>query len=344
MKQYLDILKDIKDNGAYKPAAREGMPATLSVFDKEIRITNGKLPILMGKKVLTKNVISELCWFLRGDTNIEYLHKYNNHIWDQDAYRYYLKLGGNNMTFEEFISKSGVQPILGDLSLLPSGYRYGDCGNIYGFQWRNQGDGNYLKLREGGKGNYDYRRTPVDQILQLIKGLIHDPYCRYHIVNAWNWQDSIENNQALPACHTFFQCNVRGEGKDKTLDISIWQRSCDMFLGVPYNLLSYGILHRLLCYITGYHIGDFVWHGGDCHIYENQMEAVDTYINRVETEGLCKNRTESAIDFKYWRPNIKDLGDVKDLIDNINVDDISILNYTPASFIAAPLSTGLNKD
>lgn len=321
MRQYVKILKEIVGSGSIKPSAREGLPSTLSVFDRQIIVKpEDGLPILMGKKVLTKNVISELLWFIKGNTNIKFLHNYGNHIWDDDAYRYYCELGGS-LDFNTWMNNIGHPSDTNheDIFNLPENYIYGDCGKIYGHQWRNQ-DGQ------------------VDQLGRLIFNLIEKPFSRYHIVDAWNWKDTIYSSQALPACHTFFQCNVRQGRDDKYLDLSMWQRSCDMFLGVPYNLLSYGILHRILCRITGYKLGNFVWHGADCHIYENQVDAVYEYLHRVDNK-LPRNEAQCVISTRPFE-NSQGWANVINLI---SVEDISIINYNPLSYIKAPLSTGVNK-
>ena len=324
MRQYAKILKEIVGSGSIKPSAREGLPSTLSVFDRQIIVKpEDGLPILMGKKVLIKNVISELLWFIKGNTNIKFLHDYGNHIWDDDAYRYYRELGGV-LNFETLLEKvdNPIAAIDFNSALdnkIPKNYNYGDCGKIYGHQWRNQD-------------------SQVDQLGRLIFNLIEKPFSRYHIVDAWNWKDTIYSSQALPACHTFFQCNVRQGRDDKYLDLSMWQRSCDMFLGVPYNLLSYGILHRILCRITGYKLGTFVWHGADCHVYENQLDAVNNYLNRVDNK-LPRNEAQCIISTRPFRNTENNM----DVIDEIQVEDISIINYNPLSYISAPLSTGVNK-
>lgn len=328
MQQYKEILKEILELGSLGEPARDNMPRTKFVIDREIRIKDGKLPILMGKKVLFDKVISELIWFLKGDTNIEFLHKYNNHIWDQDAYRYYQKLGGR-LEYDEWLSLIGKKLIKCTLSMLPDNYVCGDCGRIYGYQWRRQGFDN--------KEYVDYELKPqsrehVDQIKNLIYGLISTPFSRYHIVDAWNAQDMIEGHQALPACHTGFMCAVRDIAGTKYLDLSVTQRSCDMFLGVPYNLLSYGILHHILCKLTDYKLGEFVWHGFNCHIYDNQVEAVKEYLSR----DIPENNVELLIDDSIW-------GFDKD-VDNIEVEHFKLLNYEPHSFIKAPLSTGLKQN
>lgn len=319
MKQYCNILKDIISYGVTKDSAREGLPKTISLFDCSIEVLDGSLPILIGKKVLTSNVISELIWFLRGNTNIKFLLDNNNHIWDDDCYRFYRENGGS-LEQEEWLNCIINGTPCTEKVNIPN-YKYGDCGYIYGHQWRLQ-------------------ENKIDQINMLLNNLINHPYSRYHIVNSWSWKDTINKSQCLPACHVFFQCNVRPihGTMDKKLDISIWQRSCDMFLGVPYNLLSYGILHRLLCLLTGYKIGNFKWHGGDCHIYENQLDAVKTYINRWDNKEV-----EKPINVNI-KPKVKFNDNIiyKDFEEYLK-DDIKIINYNPLSYIHAPLSTGVNK-
>lgn len=340
MNQYANILNNILKYGAIKQPAREGMPSTKSLFDCSIEVLDGSLPILYGKKVLTKNVISELLWFLKGNTNLSYLHKYNNHIWDDDAYRYYKELGGK-LDFDEWLKEcSKSKPIRICQNLKDNQYlinHYGDCGKIYGYQWRNRDSYSYEK------DNHVYDKDGVDQIKLLITNLKNNPYSRYLIVDAWNWKDYVEHNQCLPACHTFFQCNVRpGKGDEKKLDISVWQRSCDMFLGVPYNLLSYGILHELLCKVTGYSKGYFKWHGGDCHIYENQIDAVNKYLEQFATLKGNYNKAKCIISDKpFYDTNY--VFKILKGINNLNPEDIIIENYTPCDFIKAPLSTGINK-
>lgn len=307
MKEYFNLLREIVIYGVKTESSRDGLPDTYSLFDREIRITDCRVPILTGKKVLIDNVISELCWFLHGDTNIKYLLKYNNNIWNQDAYRYYREKRGN-YSFEEWINKIKNSP---NTSL-------GKCGNIYGYQWRRQ-------------------HKKIDQIKNLVDNLINNPFSRYHIVDSWNWHDYLNNNQALPACHNFFQCRVtQDKNNDYILDLSVWQRSCDMFLGVPYNLLSYSILHELLCKITDYKKGVFTWHGGDCHIYENQLQAVDKYFKQYKNKPI--NKVEIEINPKLIYNNSIDY-----ILDNISPDDIKIINYKSMPFIKGELNTGVNK-
>ena len=343
MKQYANILENIIKYGSVKPAAREGLVPTKSLFDCNIEVLDGSLPILNGKRVFTRNVISELVWFLKGYTNIAFLHKYNNHIWDDDAYRFYREQGGI-LEFDKWLE---IVTYFSEYNVVPIIYHpvasIGDCGRIYGYQWRRQGYDNYYFPTDAlaYPPKEFAKRKSIDQLDNLINGLIKEPFSRYHILDAWNWQDYKEGFQALPACHNFVQCNVREVKGKLKLDLSVWQRSCDMFLGVPYNLLSYGIFHRLLCFITGYEIGNFKWHGGDCHIYENQMDAVNEYLSRVRDPKFNSPDSDTYVRFDIDR--VVENDNYISIIDKINVEDINIIHYNPQEHISAPLNTGVNK-
>ena len=326
MKQYADLLREIFINGDKGSPARDNMPTTRYVIDREIRVSSGKLPILMGKKVLFGKVLSELLWFLKGETNINFLHKYDNHIWDQDAFNFYKKIGGALSSIDWLLAvKLGQSNYPKEHLTLPNGdvYTYGDCGRIYGHQWRHYGQDNLSNDPVDGEF---VTREGVDQIANLINSLKTNPYGRYHIVDAWNPQDMMEGFQALPACHTGFMCAVRRGVDGPLLDLSVNQRSCDMFLGVPYNLLSYGILQRILCELTGMRVGNFVWHGFNCHIYDNQEDAVAEYLSRM----LPENNVELHIDSSSWGS-----------VDMIEMHHFTLVNYDPLPFIRATLSTGM---
>lgn len=347
MKQYANLLEDILCYGFDAKAARENMPGTKVLIDREIRISDGRLPILMYKRVFFDKVLHELIWFLKGDTNIKYLIDNDVNIWNEDAYRYYCNLC-KEQKLEAYDYNDWIQAIKntvdgraichvnsnGKESYLEHGdttlYVMGDCGRIYGYQWRSYGVDNIHVCPQLGELT---DRKSVDQIQNLINGLITTPDSRYHIVDAWNPQDMHEGLQALPACHTGFKCAVEynNEGT-KYLSLSVEQRSCDMFLGVPFNLLSYGILHRILCVLTGYAVGQFVWHGFNCHIYENQTNAVEIYLDRLRVYHASSKRPTLIIDDSNW-----------ETIDDIKFEDFKLEDYEPMAYIAAPLSTGLIK-
>ena len=219
--QYKGLLGTVLYGGKEK-SDRTGT-GTLSVFGRQIRHDMSKgFPILTTKKVAFKTMVTELKWFLRGDTNIEYLHKNNCHIWDGD--------------YEK------------------SGRTDGSLGPIYGKQWRDI--------------------NGIDQLENLITGLISNPNGRRHLVSAWNVEEL--DQMTLPPCHYSFQCYV-ADGK---LSLMWNQRSADLFLGVPFNISSYGLLLLLLCEETGYEPGELIGSFGDVHLYKNHLEQAKEQLTR----------------------------------------------------------------
>lgn len=222
MKQYLDLMRHIRDHGTYKED-RTGT-GTRSVFGHQMRfnLADG-FPLLTTKKVHLKSIIHELLWFLQGSTNIRYLKENGVSIWDEWA----------------------------DAD--------GNLGPVYGSQWRSwpTADGRH-----------------IDQISQVVQQLKTNPDSRRIIVSAWNVGE-IEN-MALPPCHAFFQFYV-ADGK---LSCQLYQRSADVFLGVPFNIASYALLTMMMAQVCGLGLGDFVWTGGDCHLYSNHMEQTELQLSR----------------------------------------------------------------
>ena len=293
MKQYLDLLRDIVDNGIWKEPAREGMPRTKEVFCRAMTFDLSKgFPLLTTKKMYTKGIVAELLWFLRGDTNIEYLVDNNVHIWDADAYKFYKRRGGK-LAKEEWLKKLGTFDKRTEMIL-------GDCGDIYGRQWTSFG------------GVYD-------QIGNLLESLRETPNSRYHVVSAWNPVDYfLFTYVALPACHMMFQCCIN-HGK---LDLMMLQRSCDMFLGVPFNIASYALLTHILAKECGLEPGTFTWVGNCCHIYENHVEQVNELLTREPME-LCTLKFDRKPIEKY------------------EIGDFHFLNYKSHPALKAPLSVGV---
>lgn len=309
MKQYIDLLKDVLENGVWKMPAREGMPRTKEVFCRTMRFDLSEgFPLLTTKKMFTKGIVGELLWFLRGDTNIKYLVENGIHIWDADAYKFYKQLGGYLGKEAWLACVTGtpeLSSIIGgdyDKNLLVRGYHYGDCGSIYGHQWR---------LWNGF----------FDQIGSLVSNLKGNPNSRYHIVTAWQPTDFLETQKyaALPACHTMFQCSVRG-GK---LDLMMLQRSCDSFLGVPFNIASYALLTHILAAVVGLEPGEFVWIGNSVHIYENHIEQATEQISR-EPYSLCQLKFEP-----------------KSNLEDYEISDFEFVGYESHPSIKAPLSVGV---
>ena len=278
MKQYLDLLRRIKEEGVVK-SDRTGT-GTKSVFGHQMRFDlRDGFPLLTTKKVFLKGVIHELLWFLSGDTNIKYLVENGVHIWDNDAYRYYNELCVKNGVLpigrEDFLAAAGVESPI-------EGYRFGDLNHVYGYQWRH-----WDKAEEG---------SFVDQVAQVIETIKHNPDSRRMIVSAWNVAEV--EDMALPPCHVLFQFYVA----DGRLSCQLYQRSADTFLGVPFNIASYALLTMMIAQVCGLEAGEFVHTLGDTHLYLNHLEQVDEQLSR-EPRALPTMRlnpdVKSVFDFRY---------------------------------------------
>ena len=246
--QYRGLLAEVLHNGVEKED-RTGT-GTLSRFGMSIRHDMSKgFPILTTKKVAWKTMVTELKWFLRGDTNIKYLVDNGCNIWNGDAYKRYCKLQVPHDHFEtqeEFIELIKTKDEFAK--------KWGELGPIYGKQWRDV--------------------NGIDQLENLIVGLINNPDSRRHIVDSWNSEQL--HLMTLPPCHYSFQCYV----VDGKLSLMWNQRSADLFLGVPFNISSYGLLLHLLCKETGYKPGHLIGSFGDIHLYKNHIEQAKEQISR----------------------------------------------------------------
>ncbi len=263
MKQYLDLLKHVKENGTRKED-RTGV-GTLSTFGYQMRFDiSERFPLITTKKLHLRSIIHELLWFLKGDTNVKYLNDHKVTIWDEWA-------NAN-----------------------------GDLGPIYGYQWRSwpTADGQH-----------------IDQITQLIHDLKNNPNSRRLIVNAWNVGEI--SKMALPPCHCLFQFYV-ADGK---LSCQLYQRSADIFLGVPFNIASYALLTMMLAQVTGLKPGEFVHTLGDAHLYLNHLEQAD----------LQLSRTPKTL------PKMKLNPDVTSLFD-FTFDDFVLEEYESHPAISAPIA------
>ena len=336
-KQYLNLLQDILENGVYKET-RAGW--VKSLFGKQMRFNLKEgLPILTTKKVFVKGIIHELLWFLNGNTNIKYLVDNNVHIWDDDAFRYYLELckkdnidALDKESFLKMVQIEAKQEFNGIL------YKFGDLGKVYGHQWRKQGE------------------KQIDQIKNIIETLKTNPDDRRMICMAWNANDF--NEMALPPCHYGFQVYTReltpterlewlwehsngeyNEWKSPTkqslddlgvpqreLSLMWSQRSCDFGLGFCFNLLSYSILLAMLAQCVNMTCGDVICSLGDVHIYENHIEGL--------TEQLNRNPFKYDLPKLELNPNVKNIND-------FTYDDIKIIGYESYPIIKLPLSVGL---
>ncbi len=260
--QYLDLLRDILDHGV-KQTDRGTGDVTHSVFGRQLRFDLQKgFPLLTTKKVYWKGVAHELYWFLSGQSNIKYLVDNNVHIWDDYPYRMYHERMAKGelpeLTKDEFIAK-----IAGDAAFAK---QYGELPRIYGELWR----------RWPGKNG----RT-IDQVRWIVDDLTRDPDAHNALVSSWNPEYLYE--MALPAeaarfpiCHNMYHANV----KNGKLSLHLYQRSADIFLGVPFNIASYALLTIILARATGNQPGEFIHTFGDVHIYENHMAAVKEQLAR----------------------------------------------------------------
>lgn len=304
MKQYHDYLRHIRDNGN-KKTDRTGT-GTLSVFGSQMRYDLAKgFPLVTTKKVFLRGIIHELLWFLRGDSNLKYLALNDVHIWDEWPHKAYLKKNGLPVPKTDSDEwKTGIKKFIERIkSDEVFAKEHGELGPIYGYQWRSwpTPDGRH-----------------IDQITQVIEQIKKSPDSRRMIVSAWNVADIEEMAKAgLPPCHAFFQFYV-ADGK---LSCQLYQRSVDSFLGLPFNIASYALLVQMVAHVTGLELGDFVWTGGDCHIYLNHLEQVDLQLSR-EPRALptmvIKRKVDSIFDF--------------------TIDDFELEGYDPHPAIKAPIA------
>ena len=304
MRQYLALLDHIMKNGATKTDRTD--TGTKSVFGHQMRfdLTQG-FPLVTTKKVPMRLVISELLWFLRGDTNIKYLADNDNHIWDEWPYKAYLKKTGQpvpHTTSDEW--KAGltefVNKVKNDSEFAKE---HGELGPVYGYQWRS------WPAPNGGH---------IDQITQVIEQIKKSPDSRRMIVSAWNVAEIEEMAKSgLPPCHCLFQFYV-ADGK---LSCQLYQRSCDTFLGVPFNIASYALLTMMVAQVCNLKPGEFVWVGGDIHIYNNHFDQVAEQLSREPR----------PLPTMHLNPDINDIFDFK-------LEDFTLEGYDPHPAIKAPIA------
>lgn len=303
--QYLDLLADILKNGEEQTDYGEGVK-TYSVFGRQIRFDLGEgFPMLTTKKVYWKGVLHELMWFMKGMTNIKYLVDNNVHIWDDYPYRLYveksksgaLELG--ELTKDEFIEKIKTDDTFAA--------EHGELKHIYGELWRSW---------------TAYDGSSIDQLQWAIDELKKDPCAHNTIVTSWNpsyLYSMAPNNSGVrfPICHNMYQLNIK-HGK---LCLQLYQRSADIFLGVPFNIASYALLTVLIAKLLGIEAGEFVHTFGDVHIYENHIEQAKEQLSR------------SPRPF----PSVRIDGEITN-IDSIEASQIVLENYDAHPPIKAELS------
>ena len=410
-KQYLKLLKDVLENGQEKKD-RTGT-GTISVFGRQIRHNMSKgFPLLTTKKMYWKGIVTELLWFLRGDTNIKYLVDNDCHIWDGDAYNRYKKewsksvpgdgkfkegefnssqpYEASNFTKEEFIDKIKTDDEFAK--------KWGELGPIYGKQWRGWGKDGKLRMKDSEGNSFWGEIKQIDQIQNLIEQLKTNPDSRRLMVNAWNVGEL--DQMTLPPCHYGFQVYTRELSEDERYKIFeekgyefrmnqwsreeqydkagipkraislMWnQRSVDTFLGLPFNIASYGLLLEIIAKEVNMVPDELIGTLGDCHLYKNHIEQAKEQLSEIP----WKERKEMLTDpsdirgfgdispftdkmINYWLdlrkipysrrmpfplPTLKytkSLNDVDEVFKNLEVGQFEIENYQSHPTIKAPLS------
>lgn len=297
--QYLDLLQDILDNGSDKPVFNNPGVSIRSVFGRQTRydLSQG-FPLLTTKKVFLKGIIYELLWFIQGSSNIKYLLDNGVHIWDEWAYKPYKKAAEKAEGVEKLDQKAFVQKLTELPADDPFVVKWGDIGNVYGVQWRK------WKTSDG--------RT-IDQLGWVLNELKTTPFRKSIVVSAWNPEFIYEmaapgKSMALPPCHTLFQFNTT----EDRLSLQLYQRSADMFLGVPFNIASYSLFLMMIAQVVGLKPGMFVHTFGDAHIYSNHVDQVKEQLTR-EPKPF---------------PTMKINPDVKN-IDDFTYEDFLLEGYDP---------------
>lgn len=309
---YLELGRKLLEEGHQK-GDRTGT-GTNSLFGYQMRFDLSQgFPLLTTKRVPFGLIKSELLWFLKGDTNIRYLLQHNNHIWDEWAFERYVQSSeyqGPDMTdfgrralVDEEFNKVYQEELKHFCSRIVEeaefAEKYGDLGHIYGYQWR------HWETKEGGF---------IDQIKDVIEMIKKNPDSRRLIVSAWNPEDV--PSMALPPCHTLFQFYVN----DGKLSCQLYQRSADVFLGVPFNIASYALLTHLIAHETGLAVGEFIHTMGDAHLYNNHFQQMKEQLTREP------------------RPFPKlVLADKKSVFD-FEMEDITLEGYDPHPSIKAPIA------
>ncbi|QQO40644.1 thymidylate synthase [Bacillus phage 000TH008] len=282
--EYLNLVKRVMKEG-HKKEDRTGT-GTISLFGPQMEFDLSKgFPLLTTKKLPFRIIAEELLWFIKGDTDLKTLLDKNIHIWTPDAYRFYRESGGT-LSYEVFVEKAKEDGF--------------DLGPIYGAQWGSWGDNN------------------IDQLRDVIEEMKNNPESRRMLVSAWNPTDL--PRMALPPCHTMFQFYVA----NRELSCKLYQRSGDVFLGVPFNIASYALLTHIIAKMTGLKVGKFIHTLGDAHLYSNHLDSVFDQLKR-------KPKELPKLEVKTVREDIRDY----------TIDDFELIGYDPHPVIKGKLSVGL---
>jgi len=352
MKQYLELLRNINQDGDFKPDARAGLPGTKSLFgpQMEFDLKEG-FPIVTTKEVNFNNIVVELLWFLKGEQNIKYLLDHGVNIWNEDAYNYMTKLyPGHSLTLNQFVEcvKAGIS--------YDNNYNYGDTGNQYPKTWRHFGEGQLVR--------------GIDQITRVVKSIMDTPFSRRHLVSSID--PTGDQDLALYWCHALFQFNVTNaqvhegltwaadnefqyDAREHTsiqefleevgapkykLDCKLYQRSADVILGVPYNISSYCLLVEIIARVTNMIPNRFIHSFGDIHLYDNHKEAALTQLVRTP-HPLPTLKFSESFDQLITQFREGDVWRLSELWDELTPDMFSLEGYQSSERIKATLNTGM---
>ena len=303
--QYLDLMRHIWTQGDQR-MDRTGV-GTRSVFGAQLRfdLSEDRVPLLTTKRVFWKAAAREMLWFLTGNTSIRPLLQQGVTIWSDWPLAKYRKASGEDISQKDFEAR-----IVEDEAFA---LEWGELGPVYGKQWVN-----WATYQSDGEGKFTAGPS-VNQIAQVVESLKSNPGSRRHIIEGWNVSEL--EGMALPPCHKTYQFHVAGEGDQARVNCLLYQRSCDVALGLPFNLFGASMLAKMIAQQAGYKAGELVWMGGDTHLYLNHEHLVDEQLSRLP-EGeprLVINRKPSTIfDFDF--------------------DDFEVRDYEPQGIIRAPVA------
>lgn len=301
-RQYLNLMRRVWEDGSER-IDRTGI-GTRSVFGAQMRfdLSAGRMPLITTKRVYWKTATRELLWFLTGDTNIRPLVLQGVKIWNEWPHERYVRETGDQISLDGFVARIAEDEAFSN--------EWGDLGPVYGKQWVN-----WSVFDEVGQGLFRKRPKGVNQIEGLVTSLRNNPGSRRHIVEGWNVSEL--EAMALPPCHKTYQFHV----EDGKLNGLLYQRSCDVALGLPFNLWSGALLQRMLAHQCDLEPGEFVWMGGDVHLYLNHAELISEQLGRSPS-GYPRlsilRRPDSIFDYR--------------------IEDFEVVGYEPQKHISAPVA------
>ena len=303
--QYLDLMRRIWEEGDER-MDRTGV-GTRSIFGTQLRfdLADERIPLLTTKRVFWKAAAREMLWFLTGSTNIRPLLQQGVTIWSDWPLAKYRQATGEEIAQDEFEAK-----VVADEAFAR---RWGELGPVYGKQWVD-----WPTFRYGPDGRYE-QGPGINQVAQVVESLKTNPGSRRHIIEGWNVAEL--DRMALPPCHKTYQFHVAGEGEEARLNCLLYQRSCDVALGLPFNLFGAALLARMMADQTGLRPGELVWCGGDTHLYLNHAHLVEEQLSREpsgEPRLAMTRQPESIFDYRF--------------------EDFEVRDYKPQGAIRAPVA------